>query len=62
MRISEDKKGIIQLRKLHITVSEDLFREIRDHELLRDIDNLFAEMITERIEAIKRGEQHDKPY
>ena len=46
----------LKLRKLHITVSEELFREIRDLELLTDIDNLFADLICDYIEAMKRGE------
>lgn len=48
---------VAKIRKLHIAVSDDLFKEIRNYELLQDIDYIFAELLTEKIESIKRGEQ-----
>jgi hypothetical protein len=46
-----------RIKKLHISVSESLFNEIREYNLLVDIDNIVGEMLIERIETIKRGEQ-----
>ena len=46
-----------KIRKLHISVSDELFKKIREHELLQEIDYVFAVLLTEKIETIERGEQ-----
>lgn len=44
-------------KKLFSVIPESLFFELREHELLSDIDNIITELLTEKIESIKRGEQ-----
>lgn len=50
-------KKVAKIRKLHIAVSDELFREIREYDLLQEIDYIFAVLLAEKIETIKRGEQ-----
>lgn len=44
-------------KKLFSVIPESLFFELRKYELLSDIDNIITELLAEKIEAIKRGDQ-----
>lgn len=43
----------IRFKKLHCVVPEELFDDLREFQLLRDIDSIVSELLHEKVEELK---------
>ena len=54
------KMRMMKIRKLRCVIPEQLFLELRDLQLLPDIDSIVTELLNERVEEIKENRRDQK--
>ena len=47
-------QNYIRVKRLHCSIPEELFSELQKYGLLKDIDNIVAELLSQRVDEIKR--------
>jgi len=50
----------MKIRKLRCVIPEQLFLELRDLQLLPDIDSIVTELLNERVEEIKENRRYQR--
>ena len=53
-------KNEMKIRKLRCVIPEQLFLELRDLQLLPDIDSIVTELLSERVEEIKENRRYQR--
>jgi len=54
------KNEKMKIRKLRCVIPEQLFLELRDLQLLPDIDSIVTELLNERVEEIKENRRYQR--